>query len=115
MTTFTWQVVPTKTETVGDLNNVVVNLALNLIADDGDIRRIKSTSVSLATPQEGFVPYEQLTEQQVLQWGLDNLGELQVETMKQALIAEIEWVKASESAPAQQPTNTPPWVVAYGE
>ena len=114
MATFTWQVVPTKIKTVGDLNNVVVDLALNLIADDGDIRRVKSTSVSLAAPQEGFVPYDQLTEQQVLQWGMDNLGESQIETMKQALIAEIEWVKASETDLVQQQTTTPPWVVAHG-
>jgi hypothetical protein len=115
MTTFTWQVVPTKVEAVGNLNNVVVELNLNLIADDAEIRRIKSTTVSLGAPQESFVPYEQLTEQQVLGWGLDNLGEEQIESMQKALLVEIEWVKASATNLVQQKTIVPPWVVAQGE
>lgn len=115
MTTFTWQVAPMKVQSIGGMSNVVAELLINLIADDGDVRRIKTAILPLSSPDENdFIAYEQLNEQQVLDWGLSALGEEQIEAMQQALIDEIEMVKNSGVAVEQPTTVAPPWVVAGG-
>ena len=115
MVSFTWQVVPTKLEDSNGLNQIVKTLMLNLICDeDPDIRRVKTTVVSLNPPStDSFVEFSQLTEQQVLDWGLTQLGEEQIELMKDDLLRQVEMVKNTRAVAEQGGQTTeviPPWV-----
>jgi len=112
MATFTWQVVPSALENSGGMSNIIKKLSLNLICDDGEIRRIKSTSAELNVPnQSSFIEYNQLTEQQVLNWGLSHLGEEQIQSMQNTLLQEIEMVKNSSANSGYQSQQIiPPWV-----
>ena len=116
MVSFKWQVVPTSLENANGLNQVVKTLMLNLICDDGpEIRRIRNATVTLNPPStDSFVEYSQLTEQQVLDWGLTQLGDKQIEAMKTDLIFQVEKIKKDNLAVAEQGGQTteviPPWV-----
>lgn len=115
MASFTWQVVPTKLEDSNGLNQIVKTLMLNLICDEGsDIRRIKTAVATLSPPStDSFVEFSQLTEQQVLDWGLTQLGEEQIALMKDDLLRQVEMVKNTRAVAEQGSQTTeviPPWV-----
>jgi len=115
MISFTWQVVPTKLEDSNGLNQVVKTLMLNLICDeDPDIRRVKTAVATLNPPSaDSFVEFSQLTEQQVLDWGLTQLGEEHITLMKDDLLRQVEMVKNTRVVAEQSGQTTeiiPPWV-----
>jgi hypothetical protein len=115
MVSFTWQVVPTKLEDSNGLNQVVKTLMLNLICDEEpDIRRVKTTVATLNSPSaDSFVEFSQLTEQQVLDWGLTQLGEEQITSMKDDLLRQVEMIKNTRAVAEQSGQTTeiiPPWV-----
>jgi hypothetical protein len=42
------------------------------------------------TPSDNFIPYEELTEEQVLAWAFDSLGEEGKTKAEQAVVSELE-------------------------
>jgi hypothetical protein len=66
--TFAWSVKKLEVVPVlGDKINVVITVNWNVIGTDGDISESHSGLRSFSLG-ESFVPYDQLTEQQVLDW-----------------------------------------------
>lgn len=117
MISYTFQVYPTKIENHNNLENVVKILALNIIADDteNNIRRIKTVNVDLNNPSvEQFESYENLTEEQVLQWAINALSEEKLESLKESLKLEINNIIENVGVKSDG-SIVPPWVNISGE
>ena len=73
------------------LTDVVIS-ANWMCNDDNNIVR-NSASVTFSPPQSTFVPYDQLTETQVLQWVFDALGADQVAAIEAELQTQLDLVQ----------------------
>lgn len=93
-------------EQLFDLNQVVSCAHWKLSATDGTNSHDVFGSVPMPGPQgDTFIPFENLTEQQVIDWVKEQLGEAQVATYE----AEVESAVAEMQNP---PVTAPslPWV-----
>lgn len=100
------------TYSVGDLANVVTIVHWGLIVTEdarySACRLYGSCGLSIPT-SEGFTPYENLTEEEVISWVTTALGgEQVVQQMKDNLIAEFEAQETPKSG-----SILPPWSHAY--
>jgi hypothetical protein len=93
---------------VDGLENVVTVVHWRLNAADGihNASSYGACGVGSPTP-EAFVSYEDITEEEVVEWVTTALGgEDKVETMKDGLAAQIATLKAPKSG-----SMTPPWML----
>jgi hypothetical protein len=89
----------------GSLANVVSTSYFYLIAEEDGIRVSWPGSTNLYAPNPAsFTPYDQVTQEQVIAWTEQALGEAQVERMKAKLATQLE----AEKAPKKGDLN-PPW------
>jgi len=108
MTTYTWNVTALYTETIAGEQNYVVIANYNVVGVDGtheaslsNIARFSTESVS------PFIPYEDLTEADVIGWIQADLGTDGVNNLYACIQGQID----SQINPPVVPQNTPlPWV-----
>ena len=86
-TTFTWNIANLERETV---DGYVYTAHWTLNATDEEFSVGSYGSIGLERPEEDLIPFEDLTKELVISWIQDKLGEEQVESMQNALIAQIE-------------------------
>ena len=85
-----WSIISMQTQKQLDgLTDVVIS-ANWLCKDDNDIVRTGGV-VEFTPPQSGFVPYDQLTQMQVLQWVFDSLGEGEVLSIEANLDTQLAY------------------------
>jgi hypothetical protein len=108
MTTYTWSIKSMSVMPVLDgQTDVVVSAQWNILGQD------QGASYSLAGWQqftlqqgEGFTPYDQLTEAQVIGWVQETMGENQVANMEAAVQGSLDAI----NNPPVQPQIAPlPW------
>ena len=107
MTTFTWAVTALYTETVAGEQDYVVIANYSVVGVDGtheaslsNIARFSTESVS------PFIPYEDLTEADVIGWIQADLGTDGVDNLYACIQGQID----SQINPPVVPVNTPlPW------
>jgi hypothetical protein len=107
MITYTWTVKNLFTQPVGDEQNYVVTVdyVVTAVEDQytaelGNIARFSTSSV---TP---FIPYEELTNDIVIGWAKNELGENGIISIEASLAGQIE----GQKNPPIIPENTPlPW------
>lgn len=93
------------TYSVGELQNVVSTVHWTLTATEGTYTASTYGSLGVDEPApEQFVAYEELTEEEVIQWVTDTMGEEQVQSMEDRLASQIKSQKEPVSG-----TMTPPW------
>lgn len=69
MVTIDWTIEWLETKpSVGDLSNVVAIVGWRCSGTDGDTKATAYGTVGLSDPTNGFIPYDQLTKNQVLDW-----------------------------------------------
>ena len=108
MTTYTWAVTALYTETIAGEQNYVVIANYSVVGVDGtheaslsNIARFSTESVS------PFIPYEDLTEADVIGWIQADLGTDGVNNLYACIQGQID----SQINPPVVPQNTPlPWV-----
>jgi hypothetical protein len=87
-----WSIISMETQKQLDgLTDVVIS-ANWLCNDDSDIVRTSGT-VIFTPPQASFVPYDQLTQAQVIQWVFDTLGQDQVTAIETDLAAQLAYIQ----------------------
>lgn len=91
MTTYTWGIANLERETS---DGYVFTAHWTLSATDGDHTAGSYGSIGLERPEGKLIPFENLTEELVIQWVQEKLGEEQVVSMKAALQAQIDEQKA---------------------
>jgi hypothetical protein len=85
-----WSIISMETQKQLDgLTDVVIS-ANWMCNDDNNIVR-NSGSVKFDPPQATFVPYDQLTQAQVIQWVFDYLGEDKVLSIEADLTAQLAY------------------------
>ena len=107
MTTYTWAVTALYTETIAGEQNYVVIANYSVVGVDGtheaslsNIARFSTESVS------PFIPYEDLTEADVIGWIQADLGTDGVDNLYACIQGQID----SQKNPPVVPVNTPlPW------
>ncbi len=107
MTTYTWAVTALYTETIAGEQNYVVIANYSVVGVDGtheaslsNIARFSTESVS------PFIPYEDLTEADVIGWIQADLGTDGVDNLYACIQGQID----SQITPPVVPQNTPlPW------
>lgn len=104
MTTFNWSI--TKMDVRSDQvhNNVVITVWFKITGIDGQYTYEYKNGVGLDEPIEPFVPFNELTEQQVLQWTKDKLTPEYCQLLEQGVQNKIDNMKY---ATVQQ--VAPPW------
>jgi len=109
-TTYTWEVTNLYTIPVSaQEQDYVVTALYNVIGVDGQYTSSLSNSAQfeVIADDPNFTPYADLTEAQVLQWILDQLGTDGVANIEACIQGQID----SQINPPVSPENTPlPWI-----
>lgn len=75
----------------GEFENVVYMIHWRVYASEGDANTsVYGSCVVSFTPSENFIPYEELTEEQVLSWTFASLGEEGKLSAEQSAISSLE-------------------------
>lgn len=106
MTIFKWHIDSMSTLQEPD-PNYVVNVAWTLVGDqDGTTASISGTTIFAANQESNFIPYDELTEEQVIGWVKSDLGESGVHSYEGCVQGQIN----SILNPPVSPQGTPlPW------
>ena len=103
-TEFTWRVNGLMVENQGNLNNVAVMSNFQVSGVDGDQTASVQYSVNLLPADaQNFTPYNNITEQQAIDWTKDALGEDRVNNMQQEVQDQID----KQRIPTPQPAPLP--------
>jgi hypothetical protein len=107
MTTYIWNVKDLYTKTEGQLQDYVVFANYEVTGTDGTYTAsLPSTCQFEVTQGSTFVPYEDLTEELVIEWIQQTLGVNGVTSITACIDGQIE----SQKNPPVTPQNTPlPW------
>lgn len=108
MTTYTWTIKQMSVMPVLEgQTDVVVSAQWNILGVDQDASYNLSGWQQFTLKQgEGFVPYNQLTEAQVLQWVKDTMGENQVSNLQDAVQGSLD---AINNPPVEPVIASLPW------
>jgi hypothetical protein len=107
MTTYTWNVTALYTETVDGEQNYVVIANYEVVGTDGTYSASLSNIARFSTDNvANFTPYEDLTNEIVIGWIMDELGTDGVNNLYACIDGQIN----SQINPPVVPVNTPlPW------
>jgi hypothetical protein len=107
MTNYTWNVTNLFTETIDGKEDYVVPALYETIGVDGEYTASLSGSSQFSTEDVGtFIPYADLTEEIVIAWIKETLGENGIISVEACIQGQID----SQINPPQVPVNTPlPW------
>jgi hypothetical protein len=107
MTTYNWTITNLYTKTVEGLQDYVVTAMYNVTGVDGEFSSTVNGS-QMFTVKEGqdFIPYSELTNETVVEWIKEELGENGILSITACIDGQIE----SQKNPPVVPQNTPlPW------
>jgi hypothetical protein len=107
MINYTWIVTQLLTETIEGNENYVVIAHCETIGVDGEYSASVPNVIQFSTEDVTvFIPYEDLTEEMVIAWIKESLGEEGVLLIEASIQAQIE----AQKNPPVSPENTPlPW------
>lgn len=94
MAAISWKIVNLERETLDDF---VFTAHWTASAVDEEFSAGAYGSIGLERP-ENLIPYEDLTEDLVIEWVLEKMGDEQVEAVEEALLAQIAEQKAPSKA-----------------
>lgn len=107
MTTFTWKVTNLYTQTISGKNDYVVIASYETTGIDGDYTFSLQNIAQFSTENlEVFIPYADLTEEIVIGWIKESLGENGIISIEECINGQIESQKNPPSSPAITPL---PW------
>ena len=102
--TYTWKVTGLMVQNEGDLEKVAVMSNFSISGTNEEYTGQVSYAVNLLAPDaENFTQYDDITEEQALQWTQSALGEDRVAAMEQEVANQI----AKASIPVPQPAPLP--------
>ena len=108
MTNYTWVVTALYTQTIEGKQDYVVIANYDVTGTDGTYSAsLTSNTAQFSTEQvETFIPYEDLTNDIVVNWIKETLGENGIISIEACIQGQID----SQINPPQSPQNTPlPW------
>jgi len=107
MINYTWKVTQLLTETIEGNENYVVIAHCETIGVDGEYSATVPNVIQFSTEDVTvFIPYEELTEEVVIAWIKQSLGEEGVLSIEASIQAQIE----AQKNPPVTPQETPlPW------
>jgi hypothetical protein len=107
MINYTWKVTQLLTETIEGNENYVVIAHCETIGVDGEYSASVPNVIQFSTEDVTvFIPYEDLTEEMVIAWIKESLGEEGVLSIEASIQAQIE----AQKNPPVTPQETPlPW------
>lgn len=104
MTTYTWKVTTLWTQTVAGEQDYVVNAAYDVTGVDGTYTASLSNTAQFSTSSVSpFIPYDQLTNDIVVGWIQQELGENGVNSIEACIQGQID----SQINPPVTPEVTP--------
>ena len=107
MINYTWKVTQLLTETIEGNENYVVIAHCETIGVDGEYSASVPNVIQFSTEDVTvFIPYEDLTEEVVIAWIKESLGEEGVLLIEESIQSQIE----AQKNPPVTPQETPlPW------
>jgi hypothetical protein len=107
MINYTWKVTQLLTETIEGNENYVVIAHCETIGVDGEFSASVPNVIQFSTEDVTvFIPYEDLTEEVVIAWIKESLGEEGVLLIEESIQSQIE----AQKNPPVTPQETPlPW------
>ena len=108
MTNYTWTITNLYTQTIDGKEDYVVIAYYDVFGTDGTYEASLTSNVAqFSTEDVGvFIPYEDLTEEIVLGWIKETLGENGIISIEACIQGQID----SQINPPQSPVDTPlPW------
>lgn len=108
MTIFSWKIDSLSTlSSVDDHINVVVNAKYTLIGTQGTIIASMNGSSQFNHDRDNFIPFNDLNENQVIEWVKITLGNSGIQSMEAYVQGQIDYIINPPISPIQQPL---PWV-----
>lgn len=107
MTQFTFRVDSLKARKVGTSDNVIESGRLIIEAKRDGVTRASLLPVQFDPPGDTFTPFEGLTEQQVIDWAVQKLGQSQIDAIMNGLEGVISDHLQSDQAGLK--SVEPPW------
>jgi hypothetical protein len=108
MTNYTWTITDLFTKTIDGKEGYVVNAVYDVLGTDGThSASLEAGNVQFSTEDVGeFIPYQELTEEKVLEWVKATLTENVVASIEASIQGQID----SQINPPQVSVNNPlPW------
>ena len=107
MTTYNWTITNLYTKTVDGLQDYVVTAMYNVTGVDGEFSSSLDNTASFQVKEgQEFIPYSELTQDIVLGWIKEDLGENGILSITACIDGQIE----SQKNPPVSAQNTPlPW------
>ena len=108
MINYNWNVLKLLTENINDKSDYVVIAGYEVIAIEETLTSSTGfLAVQFSTEQVGvFIPYEDLTEEIVIGWIKETLGESEIYSIEESLARQIEHQKNPPPTPQVTPL---PW------
>lgn len=94
MTTFNWKITRLDTRSDDVNQNIVITAWFKITGVDGMYSATYENGVGLGEAGEAFTPYNQLTEEQLVQWCKDKLTPEYCQTLEQGVQNKIDRLKA---------------------
>ena len=108
MTNYTWTITNLYTQTIEGKEDYVVTAIYDVVGTDGTYSASLTSNMAQFSTEDvtTFIPYEDLTEEIVLGWVKESLGENGIISIEACIQGQID----SQINPPQVPVNTPlPW------
>lgn len=88
--TFTMDISNAKSTDMNGMNNIIKEVKFSFTGTDGVNTVTNFFPVNLDYPSaENFIEFENLTRDQIFQWVLDEVGETQINALKQGITSEL--------------------------
>lgn len=99
MTTFQWNITKLDTRSDEINQNVVITAWFKIFGIDGQYTATYENGVGLGEVGNSFIPFSQLTEDQLIQWCKDILTPEYCQTLEQGVQNKIDGLKALTQQP----------------
>jgi hypothetical protein len=115
MLKYTWQVVPMKviSDNVTNLDQIITEVMVSVLGDEDEDRVVNSRIIKLSKPEaESFISYKDVTEQQVIDWAKEIIGQNVIDEIEKNLQDQMLNIHTlrSNSSKSGAGSLLPPWV-----
>lgn len=108
MIKYTYKITEVKVYSNQQASNIVGEVRFELLAElNGETKKSFFPVEFDAPDYSKFTDYQNLTEQQIIDWVIAKIGQEQVDALKEGLQAQLEFVPPPDAPPILKPADLP--------
>ena len=108
MTTFKYYISQIKAYNNKQNENIVGEVVFEIIGSLNEKTHTSFFPVQLDAPDfNAFTPYQQLTQEQIISWVTEKIGQAQIDRMKNGIVAVLEYTPPEDAEPVLKEVVAP--------